>query len=1034
MLTEAMHRLVPAVGAFVCGAAVIAAACSRNESKATSTFYDRKIGPILLQSCATSPSKSGCHVAADDRGNALGNLNVESYDALNLRRDLFVDYGPYGLPNLLLKVVPPFQLRLTTWDTPEPILVTTDIPHAGGSVIDVTSTSFTTLERWIENGAAENNAPVAPKEVDLEPCATQLGTDTLFDPAVDPAAADYSQFVNQVNPVLVENCAAGNCHGTQANPLYITCGQTDEQKRWNYFAAGDYISVEVNTSEILRRTLAPAQGGTFHEGGAIFQTPSEAGYQAMLQWAEAKGGPSNVPTEAGFDFFAKRVQPMLAKKGCMILGCHSAAMFHDYRIRGGSGGHFGLPATRKNYDLSLEQLALESEDPNASRLIRKNLAPPPAGGGVLHRGGPLLASLRGDPTQCDLAPGGAADAGPIDEQDPYCVIVRWIDIEREERMGGSQPMSGILYVSRPPKSGKNVPQDYAAYEGGADLLLAPATIAPDGTVSLGGSGTSLLGGCGLSAATADIGKPAVSWDGRTIAFAARSAANEPWRIYISDTAGCAVDPVIDAAPVDDEGRPVPDNGELVHNFDPAFAPDGRIVFASTRGNIKNVGAFAYSGPQRSPADPSKLNSNMYVKENGSIRQLTFLLNQEFGPAFMRDGRVIFTTEKRAPGFYQLAGRRQNLDGGDYHPLFGQRSTIGHNQFTDVIELADKNLAAIFSERGAAHGGGALAIINRSIGVDQLSDDPADYTQDPEAISWPNPIFYQRSIRIIDGSATGKLSGTSGAYRSPSPLPNGNLLASYAAGATDLANFDGNYDIVVVDSVTGARTDLISDTNALLHPVAIYAKQNIGVFESRPDEPNGHTVIYNDERRNRSEITFVDVPMIASLLFQNTRSGRFIPNVSSVTIWESMPPEPGVTDFAGGGGFVTSDQFGELYVRRRRLGSAKLAGDGSVKVAIPGGVPIVLEMPIQLAGDDGEANHHQREEMQFYPGEFGRQSFKRDLFNGLCGGCHGSVNGLESHVVVNPDILTQASIIEAANGPAADLLAATPGAPQGPPFP
>ena len=100
---------------------------------------------------------------------------------------------------------------------------------------------------------------------------------------------------------------------------------------------------------------------------------------------------------------------MLVKRGCMMLGCHSAAMFHDYRLRGGSGGHFGLPATRTNYELTLEQLALESPDPNASRLIRKNLTPPPDGRGILHRGGSLFAAAA-TPTACDLGRGrdGAA--------------------------------------------------------------------------------------------------------------------------------------------------------------------------------------------------------------------------------------------------------------------------------------------------------------------------------------------------------------------------------------------------------------------------------------------------------------------------------------------------------------------------------------------------------------------------------------------------------------------------------------------------
>ena len=43
-----------------------------------------------------------------------------------------------------------------------------------------------------------------------------------------------------------------------------------------------------------------------------------------------------------------------------------------------------------------------------------------------------------------------------------------------------------------------------------------------------------------------------------------------------------------------------------------------------------------------------------------------------------------------------------------------------------MELADKNLAMTLSARGAQHGAGTLAIVNRSIGIDQTSADPADY--------------------------------------------------------------------------------------------------------------------------------------------------------------------------------------------------------------------------------------------------------------------------------------------------------------------
>ena len=141
----------------------------------------------------------------------------------------------------------------------------------------------------------------------------------------------------------------------------------------------------------------------------------------------------------------------------------------------------------------------------------------------------------------------------------------------------------------------------------------------------------------------------------------------------------------------------------------------------------------------------------------------------------------------------------NLDGGDYHPLYAQRKTIGYNQMTEVVELANKNFAAIFSDPNAAHGAGTLGIFNRSLGPDQTSPDKADYTVDPGALDWPSSKFYLHSLHIPDAQATGHVgAGNSGAYRSPAPLPNGNILVSYAANAMDLASFQGNFDLFIMD--------------------------------------------------------------------------------------------------------------------------------------------------------------------------------------------------------------------------------------------
>ena len=117
--------------------------CQRKEREAQTNFYQRRIGPILEQSCVDGPAKAGCHVRADDKGNALGNLSLQSYDDVVRRKDLLVNYGPYGMPGLLVKVAPTFKLALTNWKNSEPLIINSDIAHVGGSLIDITSTSFT---------------------------------------------------------------------------------------------------------------------------------------------------------------------------------------------------------------------------------------------------------------------------------------------------------------------------------------------------------------------------------------------------------------------------------------------------------------------------------------------------------------------------------------------------------------------------------------------------------------------------------------------------------------------------------------------------------------------------------------------------------------------------------------------------------------------------------------------------------------------------------------------------------------------------
>jgi hypothetical protein len=95
----------------------------------------------------------------------------------------------------------------------------------------------------------------------------------------------------------------------------------------------------------------------------------------------------------------------------------------------------------------------------------------------------------------------------------------------------------------------------------------------------------------------------------------------------------------------------------------------------------------------------------------------------------------------------------------------------------------------------------------------------------------------------------------------------------------------------------------------------------------------------------------------------------------------------------------------VYTDRTVVGSAPLEPDHSLKVQIPAGKPLILE----LVDGGGRPLFTMREEHQLSPGETITPGVSRALFNGVCGGCHGSISGRELDVAVTADALTGASV-------------------------
>lgn len=1011
-----------AVVALVAAAALVHGVGCGPPDRPESSYFDERIQPILSTSCVRQ--NTGCHLGTPD-GISAGNLDLTSYDAAMRRDDLFEAYGPYPLPQLLLKPGDAVQVPVETLDGT--VQITTDIRHAGGSTVDLGTTGFALLQQWMTSGHLRTGVTDEALHTSIGSCRSAPGTHPDFDPSIASGPL-FDRFRSEVSPVLRDSCAGGSCHGNPIADLYLACGDDEAQLRWNYWVALQFVTQPVSISELLRRPLSTLRGGTFHEGGNIFGSTEDARYQAIRGWAEqvAADAPAQlepwIPSTAdedGYRFFANRVQPILVREGCMFLNCHSPVMFHDLRLRGGSGGHFGRIATARNYEIARLMLALESSNPNESRIVAKNLYPDEqvaGGSGLAHRGGSLLEDFGNDGSGPDLADpsdcvGVDADAGDLNEIAPYCVLARWHQIEHEAAIARGEVVpegaTAIVWVARP--NGIGATDDFDTYRPGADLVRADVTIAADGATTLGPE-TSLLAGCGLTAASADVRSPAVSWDGNRIAFAARTSEGTPLRLYWMAEDGSSCEPVPGVGAGTDEA-----NGILIHDFDPAFAPDDRLVFASTRGNL-SAAATGRTGPTRAPAS-MRPNANLYILEDGGVRQLTYLLNQDLQPSFMTDGRLMLTTEKRELDFHQMAGRRMNLDGGDYHPNFAQRDSIGFASATEIVESFDRNFVMVASELDHADGAGTIVIMNRSLGPDQRDRAPGDRQ-------------YLASTRV---PAPGAMDGGTGVFRSPAPLPSGRILASCDLGATSPTAGPFAFEICEIDPDTGATRVIGGRAGASdVELVAIVPRAAREVFHSRPDEPNGNT--YVQAGATDAEILVNDFPMLATLLFANARTSvsrgvrPIDPRIAGFDVLESLAPPDGATSFAELGGEVVADSRGMFYRSLRPLGHVDQHADGSARFRIRGGAPIVLR-PTDASGQAltfGEGDPFageviQREQMQFYPGERAHQSMPRAFFNPLCGGCHGTISGRELDGAVDVDVLTEASRhVQANGGGAVDL--------------
>lgn len=959
----------------------------KNPEPEERTYFSTRIAPILLENCVNGTADNKCHIETtviDDNGNeiatgeAMGNLDLSSFEAIKLRPELLSAYGSYQEPVMLIKGTRPSDIAIRYGEETHP----SEILHAGGGILSRDSTAFVELQTWMSNGATEDG--FAPEDTVPEgkgDCATAMRPDV--DQFLDQATGDgYETFKSEINGILVDECGAGTCHGSPQGDFYVTCGGSEEQLQHNYVIARSFVAELADRSELLVRPLSPTAGGIAHSGGSTWTSAQDSGFAELRAWAKQVGPLDAGEDTPGYTYFEEEVMPVLLRRGCAMPQCHSPHGFNDFRLRAGSLGFFSPLAVARNYDETLKDFVnLDTPDPNESRIIKKNIAPDLDG--IDHRAGILVLDPRdegGDPAVCE------AQESSEEGLSSYCTLVKWVGLERQAKIdaGYVAPMQAgdtvpIIYVDRPANPDRVI--EFATFRGGARLMRLDATLGEWGRLESFGDPTEIdLTGCAdFSPDDLDVRGPEISYEGTKLTFALRAGQDDGLNVYLANLDGS------DCQPLTSDGGQT--NSEVeIHNFDPVFVPDdpklnpgGAIAFASTR-PAKPWDRSIVSPRYKLPA------SNIWRMgvDGSEAEQMTFLNGSELSPAMMRSGKLSMTTEKATEGFYQLSGRRINWDLTDYHPLLAQRETIGFRQATEIREAIDGDFWFILSDPNSWFAGGTMTVLNRSIG-------PFEYGRN-------DPTFLQ-SIDFVDPA--NELAGAAratGAYRSPFPAPDGQILVSYASGDLDLTdkNAPVDYDLVIFDRVSKTRVVVAGgdDGRFQIEGIVAYPRSTRHVYYNKPHLVFGGGVIPKAKEKNEAWAHVLDGPMIFSVLTENLRRGRNLDSLSDgdhFAAYLAHPPPVGASD------------DGQTFQDWEEVGSIKLEEDGSGFFAVPAGVPVILELR-----DGNKAIRTMTEEHQFGPGEMTSLGVSREFFDGVCGGCHGSVSGRELEVVVNEDALTGAS--------------------------
>jgi hypothetical protein len=473
----------------------------------------------------------------------------------------------------------------------------------------------------------------------------------------------------------------------------------------------------------------------------------------------------------------------------------------------------------------------------------------------------------------------------------------------------------------------------------------------------------------------DIKDVNVSLDGLKVVFAMRGPLRQnmdeedppTWNIWEYDIVADTLTRIVPNGTTADEG----------HDVSPAYLPDGRIVFSSTR-QKQSKAIMLDEQPANNPifnarpgfeAQTDARNESAFVlhvmrPDGNDFRQISFNQSHDRDPSVLSNGKIVFTRWDRAPGNDGMHLYTINPDGTELELLYGANS---HNtgtspqtpiQFIRPREMLDGRILTIVRPYTNSDFGGDLVIIDTRTYVENTQPTlenagmpgPAQTratTNDVRTIAGPSPGGrFNSAFPLWDG--TGRILTTWSQCRlvegMTAPLtivpctedrladPNAQVAPPlYSVWMFDPAQ---NTFLPVMTPTEGVMiTDVVAaQPRAQLPPVILdkqapgdldpdLVKEEVGVLSIRS--------VYDFDGVDRSPGGIATLANGATPWSQ--RPARFIRLEKAVS-----QPDEDVRD-------IDNAAFGVTNYMREILGYAPIEPDGSVKVKVPADVAFQISI-------------------------------------------------------------------------------------------